>query len=75
MRRALKNNRLTLLPELSAQRAQVLDLLKTVAGRQEVKDTNERLPRDRISAMVQAPPISMVRLQWGGPAWRLARPA
>ena len=100
LRRALKDNTLSLPPELEAQRAHVLELLKKVAGKLEIKDAderrsvpvrravldspefkalwdrikykttyrvhfdNERLIRDCISAVIAAPPISKVRLQW-----------
>jgi type III restriction enzyme len=100
LRQALKDNTLTLPPELEAQRAQVLELLKKVVGKLEIKNAderrsvpvrravldspefkalwdrikykttyrvhfdNERLIRDCISAVIAAPPISKVRLQW-----------
>lgn len=100
LRQALKDNTLSLPPELEAQRAQVLELLKKVAGKLEIKNAderrsvpvrravldspefktlwdrikykttyrvhfdNERLIRDCISAVIAAPPISKVRLQW-----------
>ena len=100
LRRAIKDNTLTLPPELEAQRQQVLELLKKVAGKLEIKNAddrrtvpvrravldspefkalwdrikykttyrvhfdNERLIRDCITAVIQAPPISKVRLQW-----------
>ena len=100
LRQALKENTLSLPPELQAQRAQVLELLRKVAGKLEIKNAderrtvpvrravldspefkalwdrikykttyrvhfdNERLIRDCISAVIAAPPISKVRLQW-----------
>ncbi|MEY4765779.1 MAG: hypothetical protein RI907_2452, partial [Pseudomonadota bacterium] len=100
LRQALKDNTLSLPPELEAQRAQVLELLKKVAGKLEIKNAderrsvpvrravldspefkalwdrikykttyrvhfdNDRLIRDCISAVIAAPPISKVRLQW-----------
>lgn len=100
LRQALKDNTLNLPPELEAHRAQVLELLKKVAGKLEIKNAderrsvpvrravldspefkalwdrikykttyrvhfdNERLIRDCISAVIAAPPISKVRLQW-----------
>lgn len=100
LRQALKDNTLSLPPELEAQRAQVMELLKKVAGKLEIKNAderrsvpvrravldspefkalwdrikykttyrvhfdNERLIRDCISAVIAAPPISKVRLQW-----------
>ena len=100
LRQALKDNTLSLPPELEAQRAQVLELLKKVAGKLEIRNAderrsvpvrravldspefqalwdrikhkttyrvdfdNERLIRDCISAVIGAPPISKVRLQW-----------
>jgi type III restriction enzyme len=100
LRQALNDNTLTLPPELEAQRAQVLELLKKVAGKLEIKNAderrsvpvrrdvldspefkalwdrikykttyrvhfdNDRLIRDCISAVMAAPPISKVRLQW-----------
>ncbi len=100
LRLALKDNTLPLPPELEAQRAQVLELLKKVAGKLQIKNAderrsvpvrravldspefkalwdrikykttyrvhfdNDRLIRDCITAVMQAPPISKVRLQW-----------
>lgn len=100
LRQALKDNTLNLPPELEAHRAQVLELLKKVAGKLEIKNAderrsvpvlravldspefkalwdrikykttyrvhfdNERLIRDCISAVIAAPAISRVRLQW-----------
>lgn len=104
LRQALKDNTLSLPPELEAQRVEilphVLELLKKVAGKLEIKNAderrsvpvrravldspefkalwdrikykttyrvhfdNERLIRDCISAVIAAPPISKVRLQW-----------
>ncbi len=100
LRQALKDNTLVLPPELEVQRAQVLELLKKVAGKLEIRNADERrsvpvrravldspefkalwdrikykttyrvhfdnecLIRDCISAVIAAPPISKVRLQW-----------
>jgi type III restriction enzyme len=100
LRKALKDNTVPLPPEMEAQRQQVLDLLRKVAGKLEIKNAderravpvrravldspefqalwdrikykttyrvhfdNERLIRDCITAVVQAPPISKTRLQW-----------
>jgi type III restriction enzyme len=100
LRQALRDNTLSLPPELEAQRAQVLELLKKVAGKLEIRNAderrrvpvrravldspefkalwdrikykttyrvhfdNERLIRDCLSAVIAAPPISKVRLQW-----------
>jgi type III restriction enzyme len=100
LRQAIKDESLTLPPELEAQRAQILELLRKVSGKLEIKNADERrqvpvrravldspefkalwdrikfkttyrvhfdndkLVRDCISAVVAAPPISKVRLQW-----------
>jgi type III restriction enzyme len=100
LRQAIKDNSLVLPPEMEAQRQQVLELLKKVAGKLEIRNAderravpvrravldspefkalwdrikykttyrvhfdNERLIRDCIAAVIQAPPISKVRLQW-----------
>lgn len=100
LRQVLKDNTLSLPLELEAQRTQVLELLKKVAGKLEIKNAderrpvpvrravldspefkalwdrikykttyrvhfdNERLIRDCISAVIAAPPVSKVRLQW-----------
>jgi type III restriction enzyme len=100
LRQAIKEGTLTLPPELEAQRAQVLELLRKVAGKLEIKNAderrqvpvrravldspefkalwdrikfkttyrvhfdNDRLIRDCIAAVIAAPPISKVRLQW-----------
>lgn len=42
LRQALKDNTLSLPPELEAQRTQVLELLKKVAGKLEIKNADER---------------------------------
>ena len=100
LRQALKDNTLTLPPDLEAQRTQVLELLKKVAGKLEIRNADERrsvpvrravldspefkalwdrikhkttyrvqfdngqLIRACVSAVIAAPPISKVRLQW-----------
>ncbi|SHM72605.1 type III restriction-modification system endonuclease [Rhizobacter sp. OV335] len=100
LRQAIKEGTLTLPPELEAQRAQILELLRKVAGKLEIKNAderrqvpvrravldspefkelwdrikfkttyrvhfdNDRLVRDCIAAVIAAPPISKVRLQW-----------
>ncbi|MEO8059731.1 MAG: DEAD/DEAH box helicase family protein [Burkholderiales bacterium] len=100
LRKAIKDNTLTLPPEMEAQRQQVLELLRKVAGKLEIKNAderravpvrravldspefkelwdrikykttyrvqfdNDRLIRDCITAVIQAPPISKTRLQW-----------
>ncbi|MBW0172137.1 MAG: DEAD/DEAH box helicase family protein [Hydrogenophaga sp.] len=100
LRQAIKEGTLSLPPELEAQRAQILELLRKVAGKLEIKNADERrqvpvrravldspefkalwdrikfkttyrvhfnndkLIRDCIAAVIAAPPISKVRLQW-----------
>ncbi len=100
LRKAIKDNTLVLPPQMEAQRQQVLDLLRKVAGKLEIKNAddrravpvrravldspefkelwdrikykttyrvqfdNDRLIRDCITAVIQAPPISKTRLQW-----------
>jgi len=100
LRQAIKEGTLTLPPELEARRAQILELLRKVAGKLEIKNADERrqvpvrravldspefkalwdrikfkttyrvhfdndkLIRDCIAAVIAAPPISKVRLQW-----------
>jgi type III restriction enzyme len=100
LRRAIKDGNLALPPEVEAQRAQILELLRKVSGKLEIKNAderrqvpvrramldspefkalwdrikykttyrvqfdNERLIRDCITAVIQAPPISKTRLQW-----------
>lgn len=100
LRKALKDDSLVLPPEVEAQRAQIIERLRKVAGRLEIKNAderrqapvrravldspefkalwdrikykttyrvqfdNEKLIRDCITAVIQAPPISKTRLQW-----------
>ncbi|MFN9090880.1 MAG: restriction endonuclease subunit R, partial [Alphaproteobacteria bacterium] len=100
LRRAIKDGTLSLPPEVEPQRSQILELLRRVSGKLEVKNAderrqvpvrravldspefkalwdrikykttyrvqfdNERLIRDCITAVIQAPPISKTRLQW-----------
>jgi type III restriction enzyme len=100
LRKAIKDDTLALPPEMEAHRQQVLDLLRKVAGKLEIKNAderrtvpvrravldspefkelwdrikykttyrvhfdNDRLIRDCITAVIQAPPISKTRLQW-----------
>ncbi|MGC4394115.1 type III restriction-modification system endonuclease [Hydrogenophaga sp. T2] len=100
LRRAIKDGNLPLPPEVEAQRAQILELLRRVSGKLEIKNAderrqvpvrravldspefkalwdrikykttyrvqfdNERLIRDCITAVIQAPPVSKTRLQW-----------
>ncbi|VTU24969.1 type III restriction-modification system StyLTI enzyme res [Variovorax sp. SRS16] len=100
LRQAIKNNTLTLPPEMEAQRQQIVDMLRKVAGKLEIKNAderrqvpvrravldspefralwdrikfrttyrvqfdNEKLIRDCIGAVIQAPHISKTRLQW-----------
>jgi len=100
LRAALKSGTLSLPPEVEAHRQQILDMLRKVAGKLEIKNAderrqvpvrravldspefkelwdrikykttyrvqfdNEKLIRDCIAAVIQAPPISKTRLQW-----------
>jgi len=100
LRAALKSGTLSLPPEVEAHRQQILDMLRKVAGKLEIKNAderrqvpvrravldspefkelwdrikykttyrvqfdNEKLTRDCIAAVIQAPPISKTRLQW-----------
>jgi type III restriction enzyme len=100
LRQAIKDGSLALPPDIEAHRAEVLALLRKIAGKLEIKNADERrsvpvrravldspefkalwsrvkykttyrvhfdndkLLRDCIAAVIAAPPISKIRLQW-----------